>query len=448
MTNGRDYIYIDQQLLKWTDAQNYCRLNVGSDLATIITQDDYINALNAIPNDQDKAWIGLNDIDMNNDWTWSDGTNCSLSDGQCTTFWSINIDFGRCVVLHTNNTDAFQSQGFMAIECNFQTVPFLCNSVDTIITPTTTEQLTTIIDTKPPTSLTDAPTLQPTIATNAPTVQTDSPTMDTTAPSLSPSKVPTEIPTMTPTKAPTTSQPTLSPTIHTYTFNEDYIYTTEPKLTFQKAQQFCKNKFGTSLATILNEQDIESIMSLIPIDNNDNRFWIGLFSTHEIGWWIWFDGTKCVKPAYGACSEGDFWRDGHPKCLKKNENGYNCTNFGKMDNKFDNGWECQRSESFLCNTLNKEHSNNNALVDIIFSDKFNDNNDNYYHGLDRSTIFRIIVLCFISLIIFVSFVIVSCKKLISYTRRYREKYKSVSIGYCDGSDDTSDELDEILADSM
>ena len=123
-----------------------------------------------------------------------------------------------------------------------------------------------------------------------------------------------------------------------------------------------------------------------------------------------------------------------------------------MDSKFDNNWECQRSESFLCNTLNAEHSNNNALIDLIFPDEFNDNddndNDNYYYGLDRATIFRIIVLCFIFLIIFLTFAIICCKKLVLFTKRHREKYKTVSIGYCDGSDDTSDELDEILADSM
>ena len=253
------------------------------------------------------------------------------------------------------------------------------------------------------------------------------------------------------TESPTTSEPTSSPTVHIYVMNGNYIYTTEPALTFVNAQRFCRNKFGTSLATIFDQQDVDSAISLITSENEHDSPWIGLYSTHNVGWWVWIDKTECVT-RYGSCAIGSFWRDGQPKCLKQNENGHNCTNLGTLDFKFDNDIKCEEPKTFLCNSNSKENSNAKALIDVIFNDKHNDKNDNNnYHGLDKWAIFRISVLCIIIFLIILILCVISSKKLLSFFRkRLEEKYQTVKCieYYCDNSDDTSDELDEILADSV
>eukprot|EP00486_Rosalina_sp_Unknown_P006359 CAMPEP_0201572766 /NCGR_PEP_ID=MMETSP0190_2-20130828/16215_1 /ASSEMBLY_ACC=CAM_ASM_000263 /TAXON_ID=37353 /ORGANISM="Rosalina sp." /LENGTH=242 /DNA_ID=CAMNT_0047998923 /DNA_START=195 /DNA_END=924 /DNA_ORIENTATION=+ len=73
--------------MNYGEAQQYCLNTYGTNLATIIDQDD-LNAfyaarhLAAVPQDQSLI-IGLNDISNEGTFSWQDGTACTVSDGTC-----------------------------------------------------------------------------------------------------------------------------------------------------------------------------------------------------------------------------------------------------------------------------------------------------------------------------------------------------------------------------
>lgn len=77
----RDFILIkrtlDENGLSWSDANEYCQNEFDSNLATIITTEEYqlaydISYLGGL--------IGLNDIDDDDQFTWIDGTPCENND--------------------------------------------------------------------------------------------------------------------------------------------------------------------------------------------------------------------------------------------------------------------------------------------------------------------------------------------------------------------------------
>ncbi|XP_006822232.1 low affinity immunoglobulin epsilon Fc receptor-like [Saccoglossus kowalevskii] len=77
------YIFFDDEV-DWYQARQNCK-NIGGNLATISNQaanDVIVNFLDAngfFGSEDTGVWIGLNDIDQENDFQWVDGSTCSYT---------------------------------------------------------------------------------------------------------------------------------------------------------------------------------------------------------------------------------------------------------------------------------------------------------------------------------------------------------------------------------
>ncbi|XP_042869527.1 macrophage mannose receptor 1-like isoform X1 [Penaeus japonicus] len=67
--------YFGLESKSWSDSRSWCQANLGSDLASITSEDEntYINSV--LANQYVNAWIGLHDNDAGEEWHWMDGAN-------------------------------------------------------------------------------------------------------------------------------------------------------------------------------------------------------------------------------------------------------------------------------------------------------------------------------------------------------------------------------------
>eukprot|EP01084_Bolivina_argentea_P010738 20010_1 len=124
---AREYIYVDEYL-NWFQAMDYCMHHFDTTLATILDDNDISIATNTIrlnPIEQSQiAWIGLEDINNNDEWIWADETLCKLSTNKlCTDYWSQSLMSGHCVYHSINEFE----YGFHANDC-YDSQPFICNA--------------------------------------------------------------------------------------------------------------------------------------------------------------------------------------------------------------------------------------------------------------------------------------------------------------------------------
>jgi len=85
---GSKYVYGDQSKtlgpLSWYKAEELCKSIYGTSLASIHSYDDIIDSINACKRSKEveKCWIGLNDIDVENNFKWSDNSNYNSTIGK------------------------------------------------------------------------------------------------------------------------------------------------------------------------------------------------------------------------------------------------------------------------------------------------------------------------------------------------------------------------------
>ena len=98
-------IFFDNPVSNYQQAQEYCQLNFGTDLATvtsiqyILNDPEILIELQKLPGLL-RGWIGLK-LDPNiQTYSWSDGTQCEIQSPLCTDLWSTNIQ-----PLHINNNN-------------------------------------------------------------------------------------------------------------------------------------------------------------------------------------------------------------------------------------------------------------------------------------------------------------------------------------------------------
>ena len=67
-----NYYEAFQGAVTWQVAEDYCVNNLGTHLASIHSSTDQANALSIVNNND--AWIGLNDLNSEGTYEWTDGT--------------------------------------------------------------------------------------------------------------------------------------------------------------------------------------------------------------------------------------------------------------------------------------------------------------------------------------------------------------------------------------
>ena len=120
--------------LNWTDSVLYCE-TLGSHLASIHSQSDFIEIKSLCNDTTTDCWIGLNDIDSEAIWQWNDGTitdygfinNSNTNPAKSISPWASNEPSGTsnnkqdCIELDKNRNFAWDS-----VNCNQKHYP-ICN---------------------------------------------------------------------------------------------------------------------------------------------------------------------------------------------------------------------------------------------------------------------------------------------------------------------------------
>ena len=133
-------------------------------------------------------------------------------------------------------------------------------------------------------------------------------------------------------------------------FNAALVYVSNP-MPYLVARQYCQAVYNSDLASIITPQDRNEAISMITTPNQNT--WIGLYSTNPMGNWKFLNGELCPFASTLACV--DFWLyhkpnnpNGQPRCIKQDEDGYECAYFDSSANGVDNNINCLESKPFLC----------------------------------------------------------------------------------------------------
>eukprot|EP01084_Bolivina_argentea_P027001 50187_1 len=185
--------------------------------------------------------------------------------------------------------------------------------------------------------------------------------------------------------------------------SKDYVLVNvDEGLTQSEANNYCLDKFGTTLATIQSKDDYNSARGIIDDSNvgvASEDPWIGLVNENKgeniPPWFVWESGDICNKPwlSYGGCVLKTFWMNNKP--INCDEGGADCTIF--YNDGFNNDQQCDSTRfTFLCNyglytninieTNNDAHSINHIhdinIPDLIMNHNKNENeNYNFYQIL-------------------------------------------------------------------
>eukprot|EP01083_Nonionella_stella_P242722 846426_1 len=101
--------------------------------------------------------------------------------------------------------------------------------------------------------------------------------------------------------------------LFTVTYGIGRAYIKEyPALSWQAANDACNTKYGTTLATVIDDADKAAFLEA----SGGSGLWVGLNDIGEEGVWQWVDGTACTNPTqgYGTTTNQciDYWNPGEP----------------------------------------------------------------------------------------------------------------------------------------
>ena len=121
---------------------------------------------------------------------------------------------------------------------------------------------------------------------------------------------------------------------------------TEPK-NCKEAQQYCKDTYGTQLATIATDGDREDAVAALT-EAGEEYAWIGLFSDPIETKWQFRSSDECPSDSAYKCV--DFWLENRPRCIGESEQGYECAVFYRDQNGINNDIRTDIAVPFLCDT--------------------------------------------------------------------------------------------------
>ena len=118
--------------------------------------------------------------------------------------------------------------------------------------------------------------------------------------------------------------------------------------TWSEANEYCATQYGTTLATIRNDDDALKMLDLF---GSDMYAWIGLNDIESEGEWVWASGWECD----GECITLDWWIAGNPDDFFGEDCGltgshYTTTDISNMI--ADVG--CSHSTGFICDIHSTE----------------------------------------------------------------------------------------------
>eukprot|EP01084_Bolivina_argentea_P289239 496632_1 len=133
---------------------------------------------------------------------------------------------------------------------------------------------------------------------------------------------------------------------------------------WQHAQYECEFHFGTTLATIITDQDMDDAIHLISrvFPEPNVMLWIGMYKDiANYSKWTWVDGTNCEYTMTGDCGDDEHWIDNQPDIIRHTEQlgayllvsdwSNDSTQIGFVDLQFSE-WE---RDGFLCNAQNSKY---------------------------------------------------------------------------------------------
>jgi len=97
--------------------------------------------------------------------------------------------------------------------------------------------------------------------------------------------------------------------------NDQFVYV-QSQMSWNEANQYCADTYGTTLATIKNDIDAEAMLAMKEFYAGDStHVWIGLTDQNKEGIWVWASGYQCAGP----CDELEWWNTDEPNSFGSNE---------------------------------------------------------------------------------------------------------------------------------
>ena len=117
------------------------------------------------------------------------------------------------------------------------------------------------------------------------------------------------------------------------------------------AQEYCKNTYGTNLATIKTDDDRAAAQTALN-DGGEAFAFIGLYSDDVETKWQFRSGDTCPSASAYKCV--DFWKtapgevNNRPRCIGDGEGGFGCAVIYADDGTVDNNINSNLPFPFLC----------------------------------------------------------------------------------------------------
>merc|ERR1719445_2238803 len=282
VTSGvsRTSFVVTDQSMTWSDGNAYCSDKYGSSLATI-TGDEEAQLLLDLTDTGVDAWIGLNKLDGH--WAWASGYACDDDDCSSLPYWISGQPSGGPFVKRACRAPAPEGNS-VGDYGGHNGQPKTLEECKALCLAQTECKSFVFSESGQKCHLKDK-----VVTEEGGCADGSSWNFETYYLVQEPTIDPTSVPTKVPTPSPTNSQ---------------YVVT-DASLSWSDANDYCLEQYGTSLATITNDEDAQKLLDFYTDTGVD--VWIGLNTLN--GNWEWASGYPCDDR---DCSALPYWISGQP----------------------------------------------------------------------------------------------------------------------------------------